>query len=125
VHEHREQGGPPVEFTHDLGTDRLAAPVETAVFRIVQEALANVRRHSRSDRASVDVALQNGRLRVEVRDRGVGFEPGSVRENCFGLRGIRERAKLLGGTVKIESTRGEGTRIHVTLPLVARPPDQG
>ena len=59
----------------------------------------------------------DGLLEVVVRDRGVGFDPDSVTLASFGLRGIRERARLFGGTAKIESAPGEGTTVHAQLPL--------
>jgi PAS domain S-box-containing protein len=96
---------------------RLASKWETAVYRIVQEALNNVRRHSRTRRARVEVAQHDQRLTLVIEDWGIGFDPSQVSEKLFGLRGLRQRAQLLGGTVQITSKRGAGTRIQVELPL--------
>ena len=65
--------------------------------------------------------MQRGeRLWIEVRDWGIGFDPKTVKENHFGLEGIRERARLLGGKCSIKSKPGEGTVIVVELPVVER-----
>jgi signal transduction histidine kinase len=114
----QKTGTPLAEFTHSVQFDRLASPLETAVFRIVQEGLANVQRHSNSPRVRVAMVQQGDRIRVEVEDWGIGFDPEKVQPNCFGLEGIRQRARLLGGSATIDSAPGKGTRITVDLPLV-------
>jgi len=106
-----------ITFSHDLQSGRLARPLETVVFRIVQECLTNVVRHSGSDRVRIDLAQRGERLRVQVQDWGLGFELDEVGGNGFGLRGIRERARLFGGSAAIESSPQEGTKIVVELPL--------
>jgi len=105
-----------VEFSCSSHFGKLDPMLEGALFRIVQEALTNVKRHSRSDSASVELTHDDGRLRLEIRDRGVGFDPGLVSSERFGLRGIRERARLFGGHATIDSATGKGTRITVDLP---------
>ena len=126
--EHQQRGGPRIEFHHDVHFDRLAPPLETTVFRVVQESLTNACRYSRSDRVRVGLSQQEARLVVEVEDWGVGFEPDEVRQNRFGLQGIQERARLFGGRATIDSTLGEGTRITVELPVleeIQNLPDSG
>lgn len=110
------QDGTTIEFAHSGQIERLAAPVETAVFRIVQEGLANACRHSQSEKVRVAVIGDAQSVRVEIQDWGIGFDPSQVGECHFGLRGIRERAKLLGGQAAIESSPRMGTRIAVRLP---------
>lgn len=103
----------------DLDVDprlRLTPPLDTAVFRIVQEALANVERHSNATRARVGVALENGVIRAVVEDKGEGFDPGA-RTGGLGILGMRERAEQLGGTLVITSGPGNGTRVELELPL--------
>ena len=73
--------------------------IENTVFRIVQEGLANACRHSKSDRVRVEIAQDDQRLRLEIRDWGIGFDPNEVGEGCFGLERIQERARLFGGEV--------------------------
>ncbi len=116
--ESRDRDGPAIEFVHDVRFDRLAPPLETALFRVVQESLNNACRYSRSERIRIELKQTDDRVHVEVRDWGVGFDPETIQENRFGLQGIRERSRLLDGEVVIESAPGEGTRVAVTLPLV-------
>jgi signal transduction histidine kinase len=97
---------------------RLAPPLETAVFRIIQESLTNACRHSHSDKIRVAVMQIGEQIRIEVEDKGIGFDLERVDPNRFGLLGIRERAKLFGGSATIDSSPGCGTRISVDLPIV-------
>jgi two-component system, NarL family, sensor histidine kinase DevS len=108
-----------VDCDFQLPPDDEARPspvLETAVYRLVQEALNNVSKHSMARRADVTVRSSRGTIEIEVRDDGVGFEPNLVREG-FGLVGMRERAALLGGTLEVHSTRGSGTRVRAEIPL--------
>lgn len=106
-----------VQFTHDVRFDRLAPPLEQTVFRIVQEALTNVYRHSQTKSASIELKQLDHRLRLQIRDAGVGFDLTQVPGDRFGVRGILERARLFGGSAQIETAPGEGTRIVVEIPL--------
>ena len=115
--ERQGPGGPSVELAVSGEFPRLEPLLENAVYRIVQEALNNVRRHSQSDRAEVRVSRLADRVVIEVRDRGVGFDPACVDEACFGLKGIRQRARVLHGRAEIDSAPGKGTRVLVDLPL--------
>jgi len=110
--------GPKVEFSHDIQCERLAPPLENAIFRVVQEALTNARRHSKCETAQVRLLQRDRVIRVEVTDQGAGFDPSNVPRDCFGLEGIRQRAWLFGGEATIESTSGSGTRVIVELPLL-------
>ena len=85
----------------------------------MQECLNNAIRHSGSDRVRVEIVETQGMLRLEVRDWGGGFDPGAVTVEHRGLRGIRDRAELLGGTASIETSAEGGTRVAVELPLKA------
>jgi len=116
IHDVTSEDGPEIEFRSSVRFDRLDPSLENAIFRIAQEGLANVRRHSKSDRAEIRLVQEEEQVRIEVRDWGVGFDRENVEEKCFGLAGIRERARVLGGKATINSRRGEGTRIVVELP---------
>jgi PAS domain S-box-containing protein len=107
-----------IEFVHRTGFDRLVPPLESAIFRIVQEALSNVRKHSGSARARVELYENGNALRLIIRDWGCGFNPERVSGERFGLQGIRQRARLLGSTAVIDSTLGKGTVVAVDLPLI-------
>ena len=90
---------------------------ETALYRIVQEALANVVKHAGASSVSVVVAAAPGVVRAVVEDDGAGFVPGSVRENALGLVGMRERVNVMGGRFEVHSAPGTGTTIVAELPL--------
>jgi PAS domain S-box-containing protein len=120
VCENRERSGMQIDFHHDVRFKRLVPPLESAAFRIVQEAVANACRHSRSPGVIVELIQRDDRLHIKVQDQGVGFDPNAVEETRFGLRSIRERARLLGGRAEIQSAPGSGTSISVELPVVLR-----
>jgi len=113
-----------IEFSHEDEFARVPAPVDTAVFRIVQELLTNASRHSQTMKVRVELAQADGHLRVEVLDWGIGFDPTVVGEDCFGLQEVRERAKLLGGRTAIDNSPGKGTRVLVELPLGNNAPSE-
>jgi signal transduction histidine kinase len=106
-------------FHADELPDRLPVEVETALFRIAQEALTNVARHSQARQVDVSLTRDDHCLCLEVQDHGVGLPAGDgPRPRGTGLVGIRERVRALGGTVAI--TSGSGTRLEVRLPLPRR-----
>ena len=111
-----------IELINHLPDDRFAPPLESSAFRIVQECLTNACRHSQSQKVQVNLGVVDGKLRIEVQDWGVGFDPSSVPRERYGLRGITERARLFGGKATIDSAPGKGTRIVVELPLVEQVP---
>jgi PAS domain S-box-containing protein len=120
VNEHRMKNGPTIEFHSDVSFDRLVPIQENAIYRIVQEGLANSLQHSNSPRIRVQLVQQEEVLRIKVQDWGTGFSPGNVKKDRFGLEGIRQRARLLGGKTTIETVPGQGTRLDVELPLAVR-----
>ncbi len=113
----------PVLLETNLRTGpRLPAAMETALYRIAQEALTNVARHAAATSAGVILELRQGSVSLIVEDNGRGFEvaalSSAVRDGrSLGLFGMRERATLLGGTLTIESAPGAGTTIFVAVPL--------
>lgn len=106
------------------GTEGMALDfdAEINVYRMVQEALNNTARHARADRVSVRLVRSHPELLIRVEDNGQGFDVTSrmaeaVAENRMGLRSMEERARLIGGTVEIQSLIGTGTRIVFRIPL--------
>lgn len=93
------------------------------LIRIVQEALANVRRHSLSPRVSVALGREHGMLQAVIADEGVGFDPASVPPDRLGIDIMRERAAEVGGTVEVDSSPGRGTSVTARLPLFVEPGD--
>ena len=112
-----EGTGIPVELEAVLGDERLPAPVETALYRIVQEALTNVIKHSRASRVSVLLRRKRASVAAVIEDDGVGFEPDDARDGGLGLIGMRERIGLLDGRLTIESSAEGGTSVVVEVPL--------
>jgi PAS domain S-box-containing protein len=109
-----------VNFKHSGVTDRRFPPeVETAAYRVVQEALTNVVRHSRAQEVIVRLWTADNTLSVQVEDLGVGFDRDAAISACVssGLSGMRERAALLGGRLSIESTLGSGTHLTAEFPI--------
>jgi PAS domain S-box-containing protein len=102
-----------------LNDERLPPSVETNLYRIVQEALTNVVRHSQATRVDVLLERRGDRLMTIIEDNGIGFNPQTVGQNSrLGLLGMRERADMLEGTLVIESAAGAGTTIYVEVPYV-------
>jgi signal transduction histidine kinase len=108
-----------VAYEQGRASTRYISELETAVYRIVQEALTNATKHGRAKRAVVEVHEDECNVRIEVRDDGDGFDP-KEKGSGFGLPGMRERAELLGGTLSIESAAGEGTTVTALLPVRRR-----
>ncbi|TEU10695.1 MAG: PAS domain S-box protein [Anaerolineales bacterium] len=119
------QSGAQVTFEH-AGLDRRFDPsIETAAYRMVQEALANVARHAGTIEVTVRAWADQDSLRLQVQDQGCGFEPDRALADsaCGGLIAMDERARLLGGQLTIESAPGLGTRVTAEFPLSARSAD--
>jgi signal transduction histidine kinase len=110
-----------VDLAYDQGraSTRYISELETAVYRIVQEALTNATKHGRAKRAVVEVEEGERGVRVVIRDDGQGFDPIEA-SSGFGVPGMRERAELLGGRLSIESAPGEGTTVSALLPVRRR-----
>jgi PAS domain S-box-containing protein len=108
-----------VNFKHDgLEAQRFDRKIETAAYRIVQEALTNVARHAGVDRVEVNVSASDKALRIRVEDQGSGFAPDSLPARAtVGLSGMRERARILGGRLRIAAIPGRGTCLTAALPL--------
>jgi PAS domain S-box-containing protein len=112
--------GIPVEVEGDLGQERLEPLVETALYRIIQEALANVGRHAEAGRVAIGFQRSQRSLRFWVRDDGVGFDAqavGAGRGGGLGLLGMRERLAAIGGRLEVVSSPGTGAQLKASLPL--------
>jgi signal transduction histidine kinase len=96
--------------------DRLRPGTEQELYRVAQEALNNVVKHAHASRATVRLAVCADRALLDVVDDGVGFEPALRGGDGYGLPGMRERAERLGGTLRVESAPGGGTRVRVEVP---------
>jgi signal transduction histidine kinase len=107
--------------------DRLPPEIETATFRVVQEALVNIARHSQAESVLIQATATGDAVEIDIEDDGVGFDaaaltwsPDSLRG--AGLLGMRERVDILGGSLEVDSTPGSGTRIVVRIPAHSHAP---
>ena len=91
--------------------------IEVGLYRIVQEALNNIVRHAQATRIQVRLVLLVSQIKLTIEDNGIGFDPANIPERSFGIIGANERARLLGGTFRIESQPGAGARAEVVVPL--------
>lgn len=107
-------------FERGRAEQRHVSELETTIYRIVQEALSNVAKHSGARRAMVEVVEDGTTVAVTIRDDGRGFDPARPGGDGFGLLGMRERVELVDGTLQVASSRGRGTTISVTLPVRRR-----
>ena len=108
-----------VEFRqYNILEKRFSAEIETAVFRIAQEALTNVARHSKTDSVFVKLQFDERKIAIEIVDRGRGFDPGNIDTTShMGLSSMHERAYAVGGLLEVDSVPGIGTRIYAIIPL--------
>jgi signal transduction histidine kinase len=116
------QDGLRAEFWVHGGERRLSSEAELTLFRIAQEALNNVRRHARATQVVTVVRLGASTVKMTIQDDGIGFKPPALtdhptRESKLGLVGMHERARLLGGTLVVDSAPGQGTKIIVDVPV--------
>jgi signal transduction histidine kinase len=103
----------PVRLRFDLGGRRVPEPVEATAYFVVAESLANVAKYAHASTVDVAVARRNGTLRVEIADDGQG---GADVGSGSGLRGLADRVAAAGGTFRVESPAGEGTRVLAEIP---------
>jgi two-component system, NarL family, sensor kinase len=109
--------GPRVRFTFSGERRPLAARLEVGLYRIAQEALANALRHGQAGHVTLALELTAAEARLTVEDDGRGFDPAATPEGRYGLIGLNERARLLGGRLSLETGPGEGTRVEVVVLL--------
>ena len=115
-------------FHADPLKHRLNLVIETECFRVAQEALTNVLRHAQAKTVSVELRKAAGQLHLRVRDDGIGFDVGAVREQAvrgasLGLLSMEERAALAGGGLEFKSVPGNGTEVHAWFPLKWKTPE--
>ncbi len=122
LHQFSDRAGIAVELqiVDERATD-LAPQVEVQLIRIIQEALANIRKHAQVRHAHVVFDTTDGKARVTVQDLGRGFVPGQTGKSAgrpsFGLEAMNERAESVGGALKVQSEPGKGTRVVIEVPL--------
>jgi PAS domain S-box-containing protein len=122
INRYTNQTGIHVNFQYDEFPERMPVEIETAAYRIVQEALTNTARHAQVQEVFVGLVIQEDTLWVEILDNGKGYDTTTELERpSSGLSGMRERAGLLGGYLLVESYINQGTQILAALPLTGQP----
>jgi signal transduction histidine kinase len=112
-----EQMGIEVDIESRLGEARLPPEIETALYRITQEAMTNIVKHARASRVSILLVRKQKSAAAVIEDDGVGFDPAVTRDGGIGLIGMRERVELLDGRLEVESSHGAGTTLVAEVPL--------
>jgi two-component system, NarL family, sensor kinase len=115
--EKARQAGFALDWRVTGGSRPLPVRIESGIYRIAQEALTNVCRHAAASQVRLALIISPEEAQLVVEDDGQGFDPAEVPPGRFGLVGLSERAKLLGGRLRIESGPGQGTRLEATVPL--------
>ena len=115
-------GGPLVDFETTGEPRRLPPQIDVGLYRIAQEALTNVIKHAEAQRVTVRLEITPNYVRLFIEDDGRGFDHSNISTDNYGLIGLNERANVLGGSLRLETSDGVGTRLEVNVPLSASVP---
>ncbi len=115
------QAGVRVDFQATGGGRPLPVRIEVGLYRIAQEALTNVARHAQAQHVSISLLTTPGHVELTIEDDGRGFDPAQISKDHYGLIGLNERAKLLGGNLRLKSGHDAGTRLEAWIPLEEKP----
>lgn len=119
AHDNQRKGKLAIHF-EEVGSGRLLpARVEIGLYRVAQEALTNAKRHAHASTITIQLIVTPEQIQMTIEDDGCGFDPTNIPEGHYGLIGLNERVRLMGGTVKICSGPDEGARFEITVPLEA------
>lgn len=114
--------GPQIRLNIAGANTPLPQRIEVGLYRIAQEALTNALKHAGASRITLRLAITPDHVKFIMRDNGIGFLADAMPAGHFGLIGLNERAKLLGGALRLETSPGQGTKIDITIPLEVRTP---
>jgi two-component system NarL family sensor kinase len=117
VSDFNQRGDLQVEHRLEGANQPLPSRVEAGLYRVAQEALENVAQHAGARHAALHLLITPEQVILEIADDGRGFEPGQIPPGRFGLAGINERVRLLGGSLELKSSPGAGTVVRATVPL--------
>jgi two-component system NarL family sensor kinase len=108
----------PITFSHAAAPDHLRPEAALCIFRLVEESLTNIGKHSQASEAQVDLTIDESGSRLKIADQGVGFDPAILETRAgLGFVSMRERLRLVQGTIRIDSAPSKGTRIDVWVPI--------
>ena len=117
ANEFKTKSGIECKLFNHFGEITVNKNISIAVYRIFQEALTNVMRHSKATKVEIKIGRSNNHLELEIFDNGIGIEQKKNSSKTFGVLGMRERAIILGGDFKIENIKPSGTKVSVNIPL--------
>jgi two-component system sensor histidine kinase UhpB len=117
VKEFKSKSGIDCELLNYFGETEINKNIAIAVYRIFQEALTNVLRHSKATKVNIKIDRKNNHMELEICDNGVGIEPKKNKTKTFGVLGMRERAIILGGDFNVQKNEPSGTKVLVNIPL--------
>jgi len=117
VKDSQRKGKLKITFEETDGSRPLPARVEIGLYRVAQEALTNALKHARASRITIQLITTPDRVDLKIEDNGRGFDPSQIPRGHYGLIGLYERVRLLGGQVELSSCPGEGVQLHVSVPL--------
>lgn len=125
INEYERRSEHPQINLNIIGGNRpLPVRLEMGLYRILQEGLTNIARHAEAKQVNIELAIIPEQVRLTIEDDGRGFDPSQVPTGHFGLIGLNERVKLLGGQLKLESASGAGVRVEIVLPLQEQERDE-
>jgi len=108
--------GLPCAF-HADATPHLPDTVKETILRTVSEALTNIARHAQASEAAVKLSVKENQLEIEIKDNGLGFDPHNIPSGHYGLLGLRERIRLTGGSLTLDTAPQKGTILTIEIPL--------
>lgn len=117
VRDSQRKGKLKITFEETDGSRPLPARVEIGLYRVAQEALTNALKHARASRITLQLITTPDRVELKIEDDGRGFDPSQIPPGHYGLIGLNERVRLLGGQVELRSCPGEGVQLYVSVPL--------
>ncbi|HOV99440.1 MAG TPA: sensor histidine kinase [Bacteroidota bacterium] len=118
IQDFQKRTGINATFTHPESIPSLDDNAKTGIYRIVQEALTNVARHSQASEVSITLVIQNSSLHIQVTDNGKGFDESLLEHpDSLGLLSMQERARIIGATISIHGKLGKGTNVSVIVPV--------
>jgi signal transduction histidine kinase len=112
-----ERGGFKVEFHLEKGLDVLPDEVSHTIYRTAQESAENILRHANATKAEISLLADGDQIKLRIKDNGKGFDPKKVKKEQLGIRGMRERIEVLGGTFDIQSAEKSGTEITILMKM--------
>lgn len=117
VEEYNKMAKIQIPFTYIGDDERIDSKMEVALFRLIQESVQNALKHAQAKEIQVKLEINKNNIIAVIKDDGIGFDPTLKKEGSFGLRGMKERVELLDGSISIQSSKGNGTKVIIKIPL--------